>query len=82
MDIAPKSEIRQQIAEIERQSGDNSNLTAVTTKSTNVHGDQMVVTTTSPHEQKLFSSKTDWRYKFIFPFASFLLPFSNDINFF
>jgi pre-mRNA-processing factor 8 len=65
MDIAPKSEIRQQIAEIERQSGDTSNLTAVTTKSTNVHGDQMVVTTTSPHEQKLFSSKTDWRVRAI-----------------
>jgi pre-mRNA-processing factor 8 len=65
MDIAPKSEIRQQIAEIERQSGDNSNLTAVTTKTANVHGDQMVVTTTSPHEQKLFSSKTDWRVRAI-----------------
>jgi pre-mRNA-processing factor 8 len=65
MDIAPKSEIRQQIAEIERQSGDSSSLTAVTAKSTNVHGDQMIVTTTSPHEQKLFSSKTDWRVRAI-----------------
>jgi pre-mRNA-processing factor 8 len=65
MEIAPKSEIRQQIAEIERQSGDNTTLTQITSKSTNVHGDQMVVTTTSPHEQKLFTSKTDWRVRAI-----------------
>lgn len=65
MDIAPKSEIRQQIAEIEKQSGDTTSLTSVTTKSTNVHGDQMTITTTSPHEQKLFSSKTDWRVRAI-----------------
>jgi len=65
MDIAPPSESRQQIAEIERQSGENSNLTAITTQSTNVHGDSMVVATTSPHEQKQFSSHTDWRVRAI-----------------
>jgi len=65
MEIAPPSETRQQIAEIERQSGENSNLQAVTTRTTNVHGDEMVVTTTSPHEQKTFSSRTDWRVRAI-----------------
>jgi len=65
MEIAPPSETRQQIAEIERQSGEASNLQAVTTRTTNVHGDEMVVTTTSPHEQKTFASKTDWRVRAI-----------------
>jgi len=37
----------------------------VTTVTTNVHGEEMIVTTTSPHEQKVFSSKTDWRVRAI-----------------
>eukprot|EP01124_Arcella_intermedia_P026086 TRINITY_DN4820_c0_g2_i1.p1 TRINITY_DN4820_c0_g2~~TRINITY_DN4820_c0_g2_i1.p1 ORF type:complete len:2327 (+),score=466.67 TRINITY_DN4820_c0_g2_i1:202-7182(+) len=65
MEIAPPSEPRQQIAEIEKPSNEASNLQAVTTRTTNVHGDEMVVTTTSPHEQKTFSSKTDWRVRAI-----------------
>jgi len=65
MEIAPPSEQRQQIAEIEKQTKEASQLTAVTTKTTNVHGDEIIVTTTSPHEQKVFSSKTDWRVRAI-----------------
>jgi len=65
MDIAPPSEVRQQIAEIERQSGETSNLVAITTKTVNVHGDTMTVTSTSPHGNKAFSSQADWRVRAI-----------------
>jgi len=65
MEISPPSQQRQQIAEIERQTKEASHLTAVTTVTTNVHGDEMMVTTTSPHEQKVFSSRTDWRVRAI-----------------
>jgi pre-mRNA-processing factor 8 len=37
----------------------------VTTKTTNVHGDEILVTTTSQYEQQTFSSKTDWRVRAI-----------------
>jgi len=65
MEIAPPSQQRQQIAEIEKQAKEASQLTAVTTKSQNVHGDEMIVTTTSNYEQQSFSSKTDWRVRAI-----------------
>jgi pre-mRNA-processing factor 8 len=65
MEIAPPSEQRNQIAEIEKQTKEASQLTQVTTKTTNVYGDEIIVTTTSPHEQKVFSSKTDWRVRAI-----------------
>lgn len=67
MDIAPPSLQRQQIADIEKQAKDaaaaGSQITAVTTKSTNIHGEEMIVTTQSPHEQSVFSSRTDWRIR-------------------
>merc|ERR1711998_688476 len=50
MEIAPPSQQRQQIAEIEKQAKEASQLTAVTSRSTNVHGDEMIVTTTSQYE--------------------------------
>jgi pre-mRNA-processing factor 8 len=40
-------------------------VTAVTARTTNVHGEEMIITTTTPHEQKVFSSKTDWRVRAI-----------------
>jgi len=64
-EIAAPSEQRNEIAEIEKQAREASQLTAVTTKTVNKHGDEIVVTTTSPHEQKIFSSKTDWRVRAI-----------------
>lgn len=64
-EITPPSLQRQEIAEIEKQNKDEGQLTAVTTRSTNVHGDEMVVTTQSQYEQKTFSSKTDWRVRAI-----------------
>ncbi|EZG56399.1 pre-mRNA-processing-splicing factor 8 [Gregarina niphandrodes] len=66
MDIAPPSVQRQQMAEIEASATDGvapTQIAATTTKTTNVHGDTIVVTTQSPHEQQLFQSKTDWRVR-------------------
>eukprot|EP01105_Mastigella_eilhardi_P006318 TRINITY_DN17931_c0_g1_i1.p1 TRINITY_DN17931_c0_g1~~TRINITY_DN17931_c0_g1_i1.p1 ORF type:complete len:2353 (+),score=674.91 TRINITY_DN17931_c0_g1_i1:30-7061(+) len=65
MEIAPPSQQRQQIAEIEKQAKEASQLTAVTTRTANVHGEEMVVVATSPYEQKIFASKTDWRVRAI-----------------
>ncbi|XWS16478.1 hypothetical protein CRYUN_Cryun34aG0091300 [Craigia yunnanensis] len=64
-EITPPSQQMQQIAEIEKQAKEASQLTAVTTRTTNVHGDELIVTTTSPYEQAAFGSKTDWRVRAI-----------------
>jgi pre-mRNA-processing factor 8 len=37
----------------------------VTTKTTNVHGDDMTITTTSQYEQQSFNTRTDWRVRAI-----------------
>lgn len=47
------------------QAKEASQLTAVTTKTTNVHGDELIVTRTSPYEHAAFGSKTDWRVRAI-----------------
>jgi len=65
MEIAPPSQQRQEIAEIEEQTKQASQLNATTTKTTNVHGEELVVTTTSQYEQQAYSSKTDWRVRAI-----------------
>jgi pre-mRNA-processing factor 8 len=65
MEIAPPSLQRQQVAEVEGGGREQSQLTAVTSKTTNVHGDDMVITTTSAYEQQTFASKTDWRVRAI-----------------
>ncbi|KFK23688.1 hypothetical protein AALP_AAs50902U000600 [Arabis alpina] len=64
-EITPPSQQRQQIAEIEKQGKEVRHLSAVTTKTTNVHGDELVVVSTSPYEQSAFCSKTDWRVRAI-----------------
>ncbi|BAT91503.1 pre-mRNA-processing-splicing factor 8A [Vigna umbellata] len=64
-EITPPSQQRQQIAEIEKQAHEANQVTAVTTKTTNVHGEELIVTTTSPYEQAAFGSKTDWRVRAI-----------------
>ncbi|ANB13963.1 U4/U6-U5 snRNP complex component PRP8 [Sugiyamaella lignohabitans] len=57
---------RQEMADIDQQRQDQqSQLTALKTKTQNVHGDEMVVVTTSNYEQESFSSKTDWRNRAI-----------------
>merc|ERR1712070_1218241 len=65
MEISAPSQQRQQIAEIEKQTREQSQLTAVTTKSTDVHGDEIIVHTTTNYEQSVFSSKTQWRVRAI-----------------
>ena len=64
MDIAPPSQQRQQVALVEK-AAKGAQLTETTTKSVNVHGDELVITTTSQYEQSAFASKTDWRVRAI-----------------
>jgi pre-mRNA-processing factor 8 len=61
MEISAPSMQRQQAAEIDAQQQEQQQLTAVTTKTQNIHGEEMVVTTTSQYEQASFASKTEWR---------------------
>jgi pre-mRNA-processing factor 8 len=65
MEISAPSQQRQQIAEIESQTREQSQLTATTTRTTNVHGDELIVHTTTAYERQTFSSKTDWRVRAI-----------------
>ena len=66
MEIAPISVQRQEIEEIEKGSAAataNQQVTTVTTKTVNVHGDEMVVSSQSPYEQATFASRTEWRVR-------------------
>jgi pre-mRNA-processing factor 8 len=65
MEISAPSQQRQQIAEIEKQTKEQSQLTATTTKSTNKHGDEIISATTSNYETQTFSSRTEWRVRAI-----------------
>src|SRR5436190_1984872 len=64
MEISAPSMQRQQAAEIEKQQ-EQKQLTAVTTKTQNVRGEEIIVTTTSQYEQQSFASKTEWRTRAI-----------------
>ncbi|XP_023634422.1 pre-mRNA-processing-splicing factor 8A isoform X2 [Capsella rubella] len=64
-EITPPSQQRQQIAALDKQAKEVRQLSAVTTRTTNVHGDALIVTTFSPYEQSTFGSKTDWRVRAI-----------------
>ncbi|KAL3474204.1 NUC071 domain-containing protein [Aspergillus californicus] len=65
MEISAPSLQRQQAAEIEKQQDEQKQLTAVTTKTQNVRGEELIVTTTSQYEQQSFASKTEWRTRAI-----------------
>ncbi|CAF2148635.1 unnamed protein product [Rotaria magnacalcarata] len=65
MEISAPSAQRQQIAEIEKQAKDSSQLTATTTETVNKHGDKIITTTTSNYEAQTFASKTEWRIRAI-----------------
>lgn len=65
MEISAPSLQRQQAAEIEQQQQEQAQLTAVTTKTQNVRGEEIIVTTTSQFEQQTFASKTEWRTRAI-----------------
>ena len=56
-EITPPSMQRQQIIEIEKQAAGGNQMTAMTTKTQNVHGDELIVTTTSPYEQVSIQSQ-------------------------
>ena len=58
-DIAPPSAQKREMDEVDKAGNEASQLTAVTTKTTDIHGNEMVIVTTSNYEQKTFSSKTD-----------------------
>ena len=64
MEISAPSVQRQQMAELDK-SNDAAQVTAVTTKTTNIHGDTIDVVTTTQYEQQTFSSKSDWRVRAI-----------------
>jgi len=65
MEIAPPSVQRQQIADIDKQTHESSELTAVTTRTTNKLGDDIITTTHSAYEQDTFGGKADWRVRAI-----------------
>jgi pre-mRNA-processing factor 8 len=56
---------RFQIAEIEKQTKEQSQLTATTTRTVNKHGDEIITSTTSNYETNSFASKTEWRVRAI-----------------
>lgn len=56
MEITPPSLARQQMADIERQ---REQTTAVTTRTTNAMDEELVVTTFTPYEQQIYTSRTD-----------------------
>jgi pre-mRNA-processing factor 8 len=51
MEISAPSAQRQQMAEIEKSTEASAQVTALQTKTTNIHGDELVVTTTTAYEQ-------------------------------
>lgn len=65
MEISEPSQQRQQIAEIEKQTAEQSQLTSTVTSTTNIHGDEMIANTTSNYERSVFSSRTEWRVRAI-----------------
>ena len=65
MEISAPSAQRQQIAEIEKQTKEQTQITATTTRSVNKHGDEIISATTSNYETATFSSKTEWRVRAI-----------------
>lgn len=65
MEISAPSAQRQQIAEIEKQTKEQSQLTATTTRTVNKHGDEIITSTTSNYESQTFASQTEWRIRAI-----------------
>ena len=65
MEISAPSAQRQQMSEIEKSTEAPSQVTALQTKTTNIHGDELQVVTTSNYEQQQFASKSDWRVRAI-----------------
>lgn len=64
-EITPPSAQREGMVEAEKAAREQSQMTAVTTKTSDKQGNEMVVTTTSNYEQAMFSSTTEWRVRAI-----------------
>lgn len=65
MEISAPSAQRQQMAEIDKSNEAAAAPTAVTTKTTNIHGDEITTVTTTQYEQQVHQSKSDWRIRAI-----------------
>ena len=65
MEISAPSAQRQQIAEIEKQTKEQSQVSATTTRSVNKHGDEIITTTTSNYERNTFDIMTEWMVRAI-----------------
>ncbi|SBT31059.1 pre-mRNA-processing-splicing factor 8, putative (PRPF8) [Plasmodium ovale wallikeri] len=67
MEITPPSIQRQQIAELEKSNIDNieQQMKVTTSKTTTKHGTEIIVSTLSPHEQQTFTTKTDWKIRYL-----------------
>ncbi|KAF1990334.1 pre-mRNA-processing-splicing factor 8 [Aulographum hederae CBS 113979] len=61
MEISAPSMQRAQAAEIDKQKEDQAQITAVTTKTQNTRGEELITTTTSQYETQTFASRTEWR---------------------
>jgi pre-mRNA-processing factor 8 len=65
MEIQAPSIQRQQMAEIEKSTEAASQVTAVKTQTTNIHGDLIQTVTSTQYEVATFASKSDWRVRAI-----------------
>ncbi|KAI6218514.1 putative pre-mRNA splicing factor prp8 [Aphelenchoides fujianensis] len=65
MEISAPSQQRQQIADIEKQTKEQTQVTATTTRTVNTHGDEIISATTSNYETQTFASRTEWRVRAI-----------------
>ena len=65
MEISAPSVQRQEAAQLEKATEAASQVTALQTKTTNIHGDEINVVTTTQYEQQTFASKSDWRVRAI-----------------
>ncbi len=65
MEFSPPTMQKDMIAEIQKTATDAANAMQVTTKTINVHGEEINTTTTKPYEQQQFRSHTDWKLRAI-----------------
>ncbi|ORY80504.1 PRP8 premRNA processing factor 8-like protein putative [Protomyces lactucae-debilis] len=63
-EISAPSAQRQEVAKVEA-GREAAQLTATTHSTTNIHGDEIITTTTSAYEQARIQSKTEWRTRAI-----------------
>ena len=63
MEISAPSAQRQQIAEIEKQTKEQTQLTATTTRTVNKHGDEIITSTTSIYKTQTFKSQPNGESK-------------------